>query len=158
MSDILKGIIETNDEIILIDRDLRKKFKKDNTIEYQFECELFVGAATGVVVLENMDVLTKLFQGFDKTKKKSDMQIIGGIIRNNLDKAVPLMFQIFESILKPQYDFMTAEWCEKNMKLTDAIKILVVIITDLVDFVKGSGLMGGAPEAETPEKNPKDTD
>jgi len=122
-------LIPTIDEMTLIDR-ARKRAGEP----YEFTVSLFVPARVGIVLINRKDVIAKM---------------LGGDIDED---AIDLVFRILEKIFKPQHEFMTAEWCEKNIDLGQAVIIITQIALPIYEYLQQSGLIGKTemPAAKNP--------
>ncbi|UCF13193.1 MAG: hypothetical protein JSW06_02770 [Thermoplasmatales archaeon] len=130
--------IELRDLDILIPE--IKNIEIDDGTGKLIKLRLFVPAAVGTILLQEIETLKDIFKG------EID------------EKAEKLMFQIFEVMFKRQHKFMTAKWCEENIQLPTCIIILSQMMKPIVEYLKMTGIADVMTQAETPEKekNPQE--
>jgi hypothetical protein len=114
--------------ITLVDR-----AKKKAGEPCEFDVELFVPARAGIVLIQEADTIRNLLNG-------------------QIDESVAdLVYQIMSMVFRRQHEFMTPEWCEANVDLTQTVVIITQIAQPLYEYLEKSGLLGNT---ETPGKNP----
>lgn len=125
----LSTIAPDIEEMTLVDRE-----KKAAGEQCEFVVTFFVPTRVAVLLLNRRETIAKMLGGdFD-------------------DDAVTLVHQIFERVFRPQHEFMTAEWCERNIDLSQALGILLQLVGPLFKYLEDLGLTG---KTEKPtRKNP----
>ncbi|HNV47592.1 MAG TPA: hypothetical protein PKJ16_11175 [Spirochaetota bacterium] len=103
--------------ITLADRKTRKEYPVD----------IFVPATLAVLLAERLDILRKALAGTVD------------------DSVLELVFQVEEMIFKPQYDFMTAAWCEKNVDLATTLYLIWRISKPLLEYLDAVGVFPFKP-------------
>lgn len=99
----------------------------------EYQADLFVPTAVGLVFVRNIDAVRKIFSGTVD------------------DTALRLIYDIFEKMFKRQFDFMDAKWCERNIDLQTTLVIISQIARPIFDYLKLTGILATPADEKKPE-------
>lgn len=110
---------------------------RDRKSKEIFEVDLFMPGEIGLLYIKHEEEIQKLFNTDPNFKDRFSK------------KTYDIIYSLLEMIFKPQYDFMTAEWCRNNIDFYSLLKILIAMGKPIYEYLKTIGIVG------TPEKNPQ---
>ena len=154
MFDKLKGVIRHAEYVTLIDRQLKKEHRKDNSIIYEFECDLFLCSEAGFLLLDQGKDILELVKGQKSGTPLN--KIVTNVLKTGKTDLMYLIRSIMQEVFKPQYDFMNVEWIKKNLDLKQTVHIILQLLIPIVEYLQEMGYMGEVTEKATPTPKVED--
>lgn len=122
--------------------DLDDLFPEEEVVSFKvdgkkYDVKVFIPAAVGFVIIDNVDTLKDIFPGSHKPKLSK--------------KAVDLAMKILAAVIHEQYPEVDEEFVRKNLSLTKQVFLLYKIALPVYEFLTNSGFL----EAVMPQKTPE---
>jgi hypothetical protein len=122
---------------VLVPEDEEVKFKSKDGREYTVK--LFIPAAVGFTIIDNLDALQRIFPG-------------GGNSRPRLTKeSIDLALRIVADVIGEQYPEVDVDWVRTNISLPRLAVLVLKLSLPVYQFLTSSGFLEAAQPVKEPE-------
>lgn len=103
----------------------------------KYDVKVFIPAAVGFLIIDNIDVLKDIFPGGHSPKLSR--------------KAVDLAMKILSTVISEQHPEITEQMIREQLSLTKQVFLLYKLVVPVYEFLTNSGFLEAAMPSKTPE-------
>jgi hypothetical protein len=103
----------------------------------KYDVKVFIPAAVGFLIIDNIDVLKDIFPGGHQPKLSR--------------KAVDLAMKILSTVISEQHPDITEQMIREQLSLTKQVFLLYKLVVPVYEFLTNSGFLEAAMPVKTPE-------